>query len=195
MATPQTSSTINVPASEHGRGFPPFDSSTFASQLLWFAITFIALYLLMSRLGLPRVQGILDARRRRIDEDVAQAQSFKEQSDAALAAHEQALSEARGSAQALAAERREKAAATAEARRKEVETRLNAHVAEAEKSIAQRRAAAMANDTEKAKKAYEAFLALWSGADADLQPLKDARIEYSGSRAAPHVTVASPSTK
>jgi F-type H+-transporting ATPase subunit b len=146
MATPQTSSTIeHVPASEHGRGFPPFDSSTFASQLLWFAITFIALYLLMSRLGLPRVQGILDARRRRIDEDVAQAQSFKEQSDAALAAHEQALSEARGNAQALAAERREKAAAAAEARRKEVEARLNAHIAEAEKSIAQRRAAAMAN--------------------------------------------------
>jgi len=57
------------------------------------------------------------------------------------------------------------------------------------------RAAAMANDTEQAKKAYEAFLALWSGADADLQPLKDARIEYSGSRAAPHVKVASPSTK
>jgi F-type H+-transporting ATPase subunit b len=146
MATPQTSSTIEqVPASEHGRGFPPFDPSTFASQLLWFAITFIALYLLMSRLGLPRVQGILDARRRRIDEDVAQAESFKEQSDAALAAHEQALSEARNSAQALAAERREKAAAAAEARRKEVETRLNAHIAEAEKSIAQRRAAAMAN--------------------------------------------------
>jgi F-type H+-transporting ATPase subunit b len=146
MPTAHTASTTaHVPASERGAGFPPFDPHTFPSQLLWFAITFIALYLLMSRLGLPRVQGILDARRRRIDEDVAQAQSFKEQSDAALAAHEQALSEARGNAQALATERREKAAAAAEARRKEVEAKLNAHIAEAEKSIAQRRAAAMAN--------------------------------------------------
>jgi len=174
MATPQTSSTVNVPASEHGRGFPPFDPSTFASQLLWFAITFIALYLLMSRLGLPRVQGILDARRRRIDEDVAQAQSFKEQSDAALAAHEQALSEARGSAQTLAAERREKAAATAEARRKEVEARLNAHVAEAEKSIAQRRAAAMANVRGIAGEAASAIIERLIGKAPNAQQLDEA---------------------
>jgi F-type H+-transporting ATPase subunit b len=144
MAT-TTSTTEHIPAGEHGRGFPPFDSQTFASQLLWLAITFVALYLLMSRVGLPRVQGILDARRQRIDDDVAQAQQFKEQSDAALAAHEQALSEARARAQALASERREKAAAVAEARRKEVETKLNAHIAEAEKTIAQKQAAAMAN--------------------------------------------------
>jgi F-type H+-transporting ATPase subunit b len=144
MAT-TTSTTEHIPASEHGRGFPPFDSQTFASQLLWLAITFVALYLLMSRVGLPRVQGILDARKRRIDDDVAQAQQFKEQSDAAVAAHAQALSEARGQAQALAGERREKAAAAAEARRKEVETKLNAHVAEAEKTIAQKRTAAMTN--------------------------------------------------
>jgi F-type H+-transporting ATPase subunit b len=146
MATPQpTSTTEHIPASEHGRSFPPFDSQTFASQLLWLALTFVALYLLMSRVGLPRVQGILDARRSKIDEDVAQAQSFKEQSDAALAAHEQALGEARGRAQALANERRERATAAAETRRKEVEAKLSRHIAEAEKTIAQKRAAAMTN--------------------------------------------------
>src|SRR5947207_13366779 len=116
MAT-TTSTTEHIPAGEHGRGFPPFDSHTFASQLLWLALTFVALYLLMSRVGLPRVESILDARRRRIDEDVAQAQNFKDQSDAALAAHEQALREARGRAQALAGERRQRATAAAETRR------------------------------------------------------------------------------
>jgi F-type H+-transporting ATPase subunit b len=146
MAAPQTTSTTeHIPASEHGKNFPPFDATTFASQLLWLALTFVALYLLMSRVALPRVQGILDARRSRIDEDVAQAQTFKEQSDAALAAHEQALSEARGQAQTLANERRGQAAAAAEARRKEVEAQLNAHIAEAEKSIGEKRAAVMGN--------------------------------------------------
>jgi F-type H+-transporting ATPase subunit b len=146
MATPQpTSTTEHIPAAEHGRGFPPFDSQSFASQILWLALTFIALYLLMSRLALPRVQGILDARSRRIDEDVGQAQALKEQSDAALAAHEQALNEARARAQALANERRERAVAAAEARRREVEAKLNAHIGEAETSIAEKRTAAMVN--------------------------------------------------
>ena len=75
----------------------------------------------------------------------AQAQSFKEQSDAALAAHEQALGEARGRAQALATERRERATAAAETRRNEIEAKLSTHIAEAEKTIAQKRADAMTN--------------------------------------------------
>ena len=36
----------HIPRTEEGRKFPPFDSQTFASQLLWLALTFIALYLL-----------------------------------------------------------------------------------------------------------------------------------------------------
>jgi tetratricopeptide (TPR) repeat protein len=41
------------------------------------------------------------------------------------------------------------------------------------------RAAMMANDAGKARRAYEDFLTLWNNADPDLQPLKDARLEYS----------------
>src|SRR2546422_6027830 len=118
--TAKTIETIeHVPKSEHGRGFPPFEKETFASQLVWFALTFIALYLLMSRVALPRIGSILEARRRHIDGNLADAQRLKGESDAAIAAHEKALAQARASAQALANERREKAAAAAAARRKE----------------------------------------------------------------------------
>ncbi len=141
----QIESTEHIPASEHGRVFPPFDSHTFASQLLWLALTFIALYLLMSRVALPRIGSILEARRRHIDGDLADAQRLKGESDAAIAAHEKALAEARASAQTLANERREKAAAAAAARRKEVEAKLGSRIAEAEKAIAATRSAAMTN--------------------------------------------------
>ena len=140
-----TASVEHIPASEHGRGFPPFDPQTFASQLFWFALTFIALYLLMSRIALPRVGSILEARRQRVEDDLAEAQRLKDASDAAIAAHERALAEARGRAQALANATREKAAAAADARRKEVDAKLNAHIAEAEKTIAAAQSAAMAN--------------------------------------------------
>lgn len=135
----------HIPATEHGRGFPPFDAKTFPSQLFWLALTFIALYLLMSRIALPRVASILDARRERVESDLGEAQRLKDASDAAIVAHEKALAEARTRAQTLANETREKAAAAAEARRKEVDAKLNAHIADAEKTIAATRSAAMAN--------------------------------------------------
>jgi F-type H+-transporting ATPase subunit b len=133
----------HIPKSEHGRGFPPFDSTTFASQLFWLALAFVALYLLMSRIALPRIGSILDSRRQRIEGDLAEAQRFKDASDAAISAHEKALAEARGRAQALANETRAKAAAAAAARRKEVDAKLQARIAEAEKVIAATRSAAM----------------------------------------------------
>jgi len=141
----QTESVEYSPASEHGKGFPPFDSHTFPSQLFWLALAFIALYLLMSRVALPRVGSILEDRRKHIEGDLAEAHRLKGESDAAIAAHEKALAEARGRAQALANETREKAAAAAEARRKQVDAQLGTRIADAEKSIAKTRSAAMAN--------------------------------------------------
>jgi F-type H+-transporting ATPase subunit b len=135
----------HIPGSEHGRGFPPFDATTFASQLFWFALTFILLYVLMSRVALPRIGTILEDRRKRIESDLADAQRSKEASDAAIVAHEKALAEARGRAQTLANETREKAAKAAEARRKDVDAKLHSRVADAEKSIAATRTAAMTN--------------------------------------------------
>src|SRR5712691_11430761 len=135
----------HIPGSERGKGFPPFDAHTFASQLFWLALAFIALYLLMSRIALPRIGSILEARRQRIQDDLAEAQRFKDGSDAAIAAHEKALADARSRAQTLANETRVKEAAAAELRRKEVDAKLGTHIAEAEKTIAGTRAAAMAN--------------------------------------------------
>jgi len=145
QAAAQTiSSQEHGPAGEHGR-FPPFDSHTFASQILWLALTFITLYVVMSRVALPRIGSILEDRRRHIDGDLQEAHRLKDESDAAIAAHEKALSDARARAQTLANETRTKASAAAELRRKEVDAKLAMRIAEAEKGIAVTRAAAMGN--------------------------------------------------
>jgi F-type H+-transporting ATPase subunit b len=125
--------------------FPPFAKETFASQLVWLAITFAVLYLLISRIAVPRIGGILDERAKRIEDDFAAAQRMKDESEAALAAYEKSLAEARNRAQAIGTEIRDKLNAEGEERRKALETKLNAELAEAEKTIAATKSAAMAN--------------------------------------------------
>jgi F-type H+-transporting ATPase subunit b len=129
----------------HGGGFPPFESSTFASQLVSLAIAFVALYVIVSRIALPRVESVIDARQNAIEGDLAQAQKLKDESDAALKAYETELASARSRAQAIGNETREKLNAAAEAERKKLEDQLTAKLASAEKQIAATRETAMRN--------------------------------------------------
>jgi F-type H+-transporting ATPase subunit b len=133
---------------EHPGGkpqFPPFDKSTFPSQLLWMAVFFVLLYVIIAKLAIPRIGGTVEARRGKIDGDLAEANRLKEQSDAALKAYEKSLADARARAQQLAGETRDKLNAEADVSRKALESKLNAKLAEAEKTIATTKSAAMAN--------------------------------------------------
>ncbi|MGA7162408.1 MAG: F0F1 ATP synthase subunit B [Pseudolabrys sp.] len=129
----------------HKGTFPPFDSHTFASQLVWLVITFVLLYVVLAKVALPRVGGIIAERQKRIDDDLAQANSFKTQSDSAIAAYEKALADARNRAQSIANDMREKQTAEAESVRKKIEDQFNVKLADAEKAIAATKQAAMAN--------------------------------------------------
>ena len=111
MAAPDHTASTEHPAQGGHGGFPPFQSHTFASQLVWLAIAFVLLYVLMARLALPRVGAIIESRQKRIADDLAEAARLKSESDAAVAAYEKALADARTRAQAIANETRERQAA------------------------------------------------------------------------------------
>jgi F-type H+-transporting ATPase subunit b len=129
----------------HKAPFPPFQKDTFASQLVSLVVAFVALYLIVSRIALPRVGSVLDERQNVIEGDLAAAQKLKDESDAALKAYESELAAARSRAQAISAETREKLNAAAEAQRKTLEDQLSVKLADAEKTIAATREAAMSN--------------------------------------------------
>jgi F-type H+-transporting ATPase subunit b len=126
-------------------GFPPFQAEHFPSQLVWLALTFILLYALMSKIALPRVGSILAERSKRIADDIAAAQRLKERSDAAHAAYEKALADARDRAQGIAKATRDSEAAAAEETNKRLEAELHERLAAADRSIVEKRTAAMAN--------------------------------------------------
>ncbi len=133
---------------EHPGGkapFPPFNKETFASQLVWLVISFVPLYVITWKLAIPQLGGIIEERSARIDGDLAEAKRLKEQSDAAIAAYEKSLADARARAQALAGETRDKLNAEADQARKKLEAELNGRLAKAEETIAATKTAAMAN--------------------------------------------------
>ncbi|WP_425430692.1 F0F1 ATP synthase subunit B [Devosia naphthalenivorans] len=142
--TADTHATTEAHGGEHESGvFPPFDPATFPSQLLWLAITFGALYLLMSKIALPRIGGILENRKSIIDADLAAADASRQKTEAAIAAYETALAEAKAKAQGIANQTREAIQADLAAKRSAVEADLTGKVAAAEARIASTKAEAL----------------------------------------------------
>lgn len=138
--------------------FPPFESGTFPSQLLWLAITFGALYYFMSKMALPKVGAAIRERKARIAKDLDDATAMQQKADAAAAAHQKSLAEARAKAQSLAQAARDQLAAESEAKRKALDEQLAAQFAAAESQIAATRAQAMSNVGAIAKDATAAIV-------------------------------------
>lgn len=137
------SSTQTVPGAEQGGSFPPFDTNTFASQLLWLAITFGLFYFIMAKVVIPRISGILEVRKDRISRDLDEANRLKEESDAAIAAYEQELAQARANANDIGQKARDKAKAAADEKREQADAALAKKLAESEAKISDIRAKAM----------------------------------------------------
>ncbi len=165
-AAAQTAHT-EAPAAPPKGAFPPFDASNFAPQLVWLALVFGILYLLMSRVALPRVAGILEARRNRISQDLDDAAGMQKQADAAAQAYEKTLADARAKAQSTAKAMRDQLAAESEAKSKALEAELNGKLAAAEAKIADTKAQAMGNVAGIAEEAASAIVKQLTGQSAD----------------------------
>ncbi|MBT5157325.1 MAG: F0F1 ATP synthase subunit B' [Rhodobiaceae bacterium] len=109
---------------------PQLDPSSFGSQLFWLAICFVTLYAVMAVVVLPRITKTLAARADQMEGDLAQAEALRDKAEAALAAYEEALAQARTRALGLAQDMR--ADVQAETDRQKGE--LDASLAEAAKA-------------------------------------------------------------
>ena len=114
---------------------PQLDTTTWPPQLFWLAVTFIALYIVISRVVIPRTGGAIAMRKATVEGDLAQAQKFKAETDKAVQAYEATLAEARVKAHAIAQANRDKLAAETDAERAKLDQALGAKIAEAEKKI------------------------------------------------------------
>lgn len=147
MAQPQTMTQV-LDEKPHPKLFPPLDHSHFVPQLVWLALTFGLLYVLLSRIALPRVSEIIDERRDRIQRDLEEAARLKTETQTALASYEKALADAKTRAGAIAKETHDNLAAEVDKERAKVDAQVAQKLAEADKRIAGTKSQALASVNE-----------------------------------------------
>jgi len=90
--------------SEHADGMPQLDFSTYPNQWFWLIVMLISLYLILSRIALPRIASVLGERQGAISHDIEQAEALKQKAVEAEAIYTKALAEARAEAGRIVAE-------------------------------------------------------------------------------------------
>lgn len=123
---------------------PQLDPSVWPTQLFWLALTFIALYLIVWRIALPRIADVLEARQRKLDDDLKKAAALKDEAEAILAEYEKMRAGAQASAQAVLQKAQDAMKAEAERQGREVAARLAQQTDEAEARIDAAKSSALA---------------------------------------------------
>jgi F-type H+-transporting ATPase subunit b len=154
-------------APHEGGNFPPFDSTNWAPQFVWLVLVFGALYLLMSRIALPRVANILTTRETTINADLDAARATQAKAQTAAQHNDETLAAKKGEAQAIGREAQTKAAAEAAAHRAAAEQKFAQALAAAEQRISAEKLEKMAHVESVAREAAAAIIAKLAGAPAD----------------------------
>ncbi len=85
-------------------GMPQLDFAIFPNLIFWLVIAMVALYLILTRIALPRIGTVLAERSDAISNDIEQAALYKRRAEEAEAAYNAALAKARDEAHRIAAD-------------------------------------------------------------------------------------------
>jgi len=142
MATETTDAAAHG-AQEASTGMPQLDISTFPNQIFWLLVTLVVVYLVLSRIALPRIAGVLAERQGTITNDIAIAEELKLKATEAEEAYNVALAEARVEAGKIAAEAKAEIQAELDVAQAKADAQIAAKAAESEAAIAEIRAGAV----------------------------------------------------
>jgi F-type H+-transporting ATPase subunit b len=151
----------------HEGGFPPFQTENFAPQILWLVVIFGVLYILMSRLALPRVGGILERRSEKIASDLEASRDMQEKAQAAAVANNETIRLRREEAQAIGREAQQSTAVETLSRRSRAEAEASEKIRAAEERIADAKMQALANVEQIAIEAAGSIVEKLTGSKVD----------------------------
>jgi len=128
-------------------GLPQLNLNDMTPQLIWLALTFLALYFILSRFTLPKISSVLDERKNRIERDIAEGERLNSETQNAIAEYERKLTDARSKASNMVKENRDKVAAELETKRLAAEAADQERMATAEERINAMKTEAMSQVT------------------------------------------------
>lgn len=177
MATEATEGAHGAAEAAHGAadaahaagsaGMPQLDFSTYPNQIFWLAVTIVVIYLILSRVALPRISGVLADRKSTITNDLAAAEDLKLQAQKAEEAYDQALADAKAEAARIVAEARAEIQGEVDKAAAKADAEIAAKAAESEKRISEIRDGARESVLAVAKEAAgEIVSAFGQNADA-----------------------------
>ncbi|PPR79265.1 MAG: ATP synthase subunit b, sodium ion specific [Alphaproteobacteria bacterium MarineAlpha2_Bin1] len=114
---------------------PQLDIGTFIPQLVWLFLTFIVLYLIMSRAILPKIADVLEQRQDRIASDLEEAEKLKNEAQKVLKTYEREIEEAHISSNKIVEEGKLKISSDINSLNNEFELMLEKLTKEAEYSV------------------------------------------------------------
>jgi len=141
--------------------------ATYASQIFWLLIVFGVIYFGIGRGMLPRIQATVEARDRRVADDLAAAERAQARARETEASYSQRMTEARHHAQKVAADAKARGAADAAIAVRKADEGIAAKVADAEARLEEARKAALAGIEDVATDAAGDIVARLSGVTVD----------------------------
>ena len=144
-------------------GMPQLCFDWWPNQIFWLILTLLAIYFVLSRIALPRIASVLAERQGTITNDLAAAEDLKRKAEAAEAAYEKALADARAEAQRIAQATRDEIKADLNDAIAKADAEIAAKTAESEREIAQIRAEAMTHVEAVAKDTAQAIVRALGG--------------------------------
>ena len=107
----------------------------FASQLFWLVVTFGILFFVIARGMVPKIQGVVEQRDRKIAQDLERAQRAREEAEATEEQYRERMNASRAEAMKLAQAAKQAGAREVEARVKAVDDEVGKKIEEAEGRI------------------------------------------------------------
>ena len=145
MATESTGAASScVDAGGSALGMPALCTEWYANQIFWLIVTLVVIFLVLTRIALPRIASVLAERQGTITNDIAAAEELKQKAAEAEAAYEKALADARTEALRIAAEAKAEMQAEVDVAMQKADAEIAARTSESEARIAEIRDGAAA---------------------------------------------------
>lgn len=154
-------------------GMPQLDVTTYPNQIFWLLVALVVIYFVLSRVALPRVGGVLAARKSAITADLAAAEELKQKALDAEKAYNEALANARAEAAKIVAQAKAEIQADLDAATAKADAEISGKAAEAAKRLEEIQAGAATAISEVARDTAGELVAAFGG-KADAQSVNAA---------------------